>query len=255
MRLSEITSSQAENYFRRSGIVLVPTGSTEQHGPEGLIGTDAICASVIADAAAERAGWLVGPSLDLGVAPFNMAFAGTITIRPSVLTMLAVDYLRSLARHGATHVLFLNGHGGNIAPLRAAIHEVQTEHAFSGTTEPMFACRVRSWWELPGCNALRQEYFGDREGMHGTPSELSIVMAARPETCQRMATATGEVLSAEFLRNHGGDAHADAIRHRADFPDGLVGSDPGLARAELGERLIEAAAEDLIHEIESFSKA
>lgn len=255
MRLSEITSSQAEDYFRKSGVVIIPAGSTEQHGPEGLIGTDAICAAVIADAAAERAGWLVGPPLDLGVAPFNMAFPGTVTVRPSVLTMLAVDYLKSLMRHGATHVLFLNGHGGNIAPLRAAIHELQTEHAFAGSEQPVVACRVRSWWELPTCNALRQEYFGDREGMHGTPGEFSIVMAARPDTCQRMTTATGKVLSAEYLRNHGGDAHADAARHRADFPDGLVGSDPGLARAELGKRLIEAAAVDLIHEIESFRKA
>ncbi|MEQ8709969.1 MAG: creatininase family protein [Rhodospirillales bacterium] len=250
-----MTSAEAEAYFRQSGVVIIPAGSTEQHGPEGLIGTDAICAAVIAEAAAEQAGWLVGPTLDLGVAPFNMAFSGTITVRPSVLTMVAVDYLRSLACHGATHILFLNGHGGNIAPLRAAIHEMQTEHAFSGTDRPLPACRVRSWWELPTCDALRRDYFGDREGMHGTPSEFSIVMAARPGSRQRMTGSAGPVLSAEYLRNHGGDAHADAGRHRAGFPDGLVGSDPGLARAELGKCLIEAAAADLIREIESFREA
>lgn len=252
MLLTEMTAPEVADYFSRSGLVIIPAGSLEQHGPEGLVGTDAICAETVAVAAAEQGGWMVAPSFQVGVAPFNMAFPGTVTIRPSVMMDLALDYLRSLMRQGATHVVFLNGHGGNVAPLRSAIHELQTEHAFAGSAEPLIRCRLRNWWDLPACNALRQEFFGNHEGMHGTPSEFSIVMAARPESRQSMEESGLAPLDPGWMRDHAGDAHEDANRHRDDFPDGLVGSEPGLANAAAGERLIAAAAADLAAEIEAF---
>lgn len=63
MLLQLCTWPEVEAYLTRSRGVIVPIGSTEQHGPTGLIGTDALCAEVIARGAGVAAGTLVGPTL------------------------------------------------------------------------------------------------------------------------------------------------------------------------------------------------
>ena len=66
MHLHLSTWKEIESYLLRSQGILIPIGSTEQHGPNGLIGTDAICPNAIASHAALKFDLLVGPSLDLG---------------------------------------------------------------------------------------------------------------------------------------------------------------------------------------------
>ena len=83
MLLHEATWREVEAYLTRSTGVIIPTGSTEQHGPNGLIGTDSICPEAIGRAAGENVDALVGPTLALGVAPFNLGFPGTVSARPS----------------------------------------------------------------------------------------------------------------------------------------------------------------------------
>jgi len=74
MHLHLSTWQEIESYLLRSKGILIPTGSTEQHGPNGLIGTDAICSTAIASHAALGADLLVGPTLALGTAQFNLKF-------------------------------------------------------------------------------------------------------------------------------------------------------------------------------------
>jgi creatinine amidohydrolase len=91
MLLALATWPEVEAYLQRSQGILVPLGSTEQHGPIGLIGTDAICAEAIAQGAGERADALVGPTLSLGANHFNLAFPGTISLRATTLMALVSD--------------------------------------------------------------------------------------------------------------------------------------------------------------------
>ncbi len=115
MLLQHQTWREVEDYLGRSKGIILPIGSTEQHGPNGLIGTDAICAEVIARGVGEAADAMVGPTIGVGVAVHHMDFTGTMTVRPSTLIALMQDYVLSLARHGFRRFYFINGHGGNIA--------------------------------------------------------------------------------------------------------------------------------------------
>ena len=107
----------------------MPIGSTEQHGPTGLIGTDALTAEFIGRRLGEAMGVLVAPTISVGMAQHHMDFTGSITFRPYTLIMVVRDIVVSLARHGFDHFFFVNGHGGNIAPVSAAFSEIHAELA------------------------------------------------------------------------------------------------------------------------------
>ena len=68
MRLQTATWPEVENYLTRSNGIIVPIGSTEQHGPNGMLGTDAICPETIAFGVAEKMEALIAPTLSIGQA-------------------------------------------------------------------------------------------------------------------------------------------------------------------------------------------
>jgi len=244
MLLAHATWREVETYLTRSPGVIIPIGSTEQHGPSGLIGTDGICAEAIAVGIGDRTGALVGPTLTLGANQFNLAFPGTISLRAGTLMAVVADYVESLAEQGFRRFYFLNGHGGNVAPVRAAFHDLHR-------SQRDLHLRLRSWWELPSANALRLELYGAAEGMHATPSEVAITQHLLPDHIKTGGEPAPQPLSAAFMRDHGGDQHRDARTHRQHFPDGRVGSDSARARPEHGARLIEAAIADGVHDYQA----
>ena len=111
MRLQLMTWPEIEGYLKRSAGIILPIGATEQHGPIGLVGTDAICAETLAWAAGELTGAAVGPTLTVGMSEHHMHFPGTITLRPTTLAAVVRDVALALARHGFRRLLFVNGHG------------------------------------------------------------------------------------------------------------------------------------------------
>ncbi|MBE0618314.1 MAG: creatininase family protein, partial [Proteobacteria bacterium] len=108
--------------------IILPVGSTEQHGPHLPVGTDTMVANAIAEAAAAEAGVLVAPPLWFGWSPHHMVLPGTITIRPEVLIEVAYDVVRSLHQHGFRRFVFLNGHRiVNVAWLQIAGERAKRE--------------------------------------------------------------------------------------------------------------------------------
>lgn len=256
MLLMQARWQEVEAYLTRSDAIVIPTGSVEQHGPIGLIGTDAICAAAIAQGMAQQADILVGPEIAFGVAPFNLAFPGTISARPSTFTALLGDYIRSLAKQGFRHFYVLNGHGGNIGPAKSAFLEIVGEWSLGqcppSQDAPHF--RLRSWWEYPQVDALRRQEYGAWEGMHATPSEIAITQALHPDLPNGADLDPPEALSAAYLRDHAGDNHGPAEEHRARFPDGRVGSHSSLATPALGRRLLDLAIADAIADFDAFRR-
>ncbi len=235
MQLQLATWPEVEAYLGRSNAIILPIGSTEQHGPTGLIGTDALCAEAIALRVGERSDVMVAPVLPVGMAQHHMHFPGSMTLRPSTLLALMRDCLLSLARHGFTRVLVVNGHGGNCATLQAAFAETQMD-LDALQPRPEFRTRVLNWWELPEMGRLSVELFGDGIGSHATPPEVALTWALHPDCADprplepRLAPRGPIYGAADFRRR---------------FPDGRIGSDPSLASPELGQRILDAAVDEI----------
>jgi len=248
MLLQLATWQEVETYLQSSRGIIIPIGSTEQHGPNGLIGTDAICPEKVARGISERAGVLVAPTLSIGMAQHHLGFAGSITLRPSTLIAVVRDVVQSLTRHGFERCYFLNGHGGNIATVTAAFSELHAETSLAGPggNRPGVRCKLGNWFAGSRVRALSRELYGDAEGSHATPSEVSLSWYAHPEAVKRVAMSPAVAPRGGFH---------DADDYRARFPDGRIGSNPALASVEAGERLFHAAVDDVIADYEDFLAA
>lgn len=231
MRLDQSTWQEVEAYLARSRGIIIPAGSTEQHGPMGLIGTDAHCAQTVAETAGEIANACVAPTLAYTPAPFNMAFPGTISISEPLFEALVSEILEAVLSHGFERIYFLNGHGANLAPLQRV-----------ADTVGQAKIRIRSWWDFDAVSALRREYYDDWEGMHATPSEIAITQATHRTVPPGIAATPPQKLSPEYIREHAGDRHGPPDLHREQFPDGRVGSHSALATPKHGKAILEAAA-------------
>ena len=243
MRLDRMTWPQAEACFARLPVVFLPVGSQEQHGPMGLIGTDAICAEAIALGAAGRVGAAVLPPVAYTPAPFNMDFSGTVSISEDLFAGLVGEIAAGMARHGVRGIYVVNGHGANLAPLAALARERRAP-----------VLRLRSWWDFAAVNALRASWYGSWEGMHATPSEIAITMAVfGPLPVPSAARQPPEPLPEGYLAAHAGDRHGPPDEHRARFPDGRVGSHSALARPEQGKALLAAAVDAVAEDFGIFA--
>lgn len=119
-------------------VLVVPLGSVEQHGHHLPLGTDTSVACAAAGAAAASMdGVLLAPALAYGASGEHEGFPGTVSIGTEALTGLLVEYGRSACRW-ARRVLIVNGHGGNLDALRAAVPRLRTE----GRDVAWFPCGV-----------------------------------------------------------------------------------------------------------------
>lgn len=124
--LNEMSWTEVEEYLKSSDIVLVPIGSTEQHGPAAPLGLDTYVAIALVEDAAKKTGVIATPPIWFGDSTHHLGFPGTISIRTETLTEYVKDVIRSLAKHGFKKIVFINGHKiTNLTALTSATRNVK----------------------------------------------------------------------------------------------------------------------------------
>ncbi|WP_298229015.1 mycofactocin biosynthesis peptidyl-dipeptidase MftE [Gryllotalpicola sp.] len=106
-------------------LLVVPLGSTEQHGPQLPFDTDAAVAAAVAESAAAELDAVLAPVLAYGASGEHAGFPGTLSIGEAALRMVLVELARSA--DWAMRIAFVNGHGGNVAALADAVRQLRTE--------------------------------------------------------------------------------------------------------------------------------
>ncbi len=247
MLLALSTWPEIEDQIKRSKAVVIPIGSNEQHGPTGLLGTDWLCPEIIAHFAEKHTAGggdlLVGPTFNVGMAQHHLGFPGSISLRPSTMIAALRDWTVSLAAHGFEKIYFLNGHGGNVATIEAAFSEIYSEVSWQGRPRG-YALKLRNWWELRGVMGLCNQLFPTGHGSHATPSEIAVTQFAYPDAIKN-ANYAPRIAPTGPIR--------EAADFRARYADGRMGSDPGQASPEKGEKIVRMAADALIAEVADFA--
>lgn len=149
---------QVEKYLEHDDRVVLPTGSTEQHGYLSL-GTDAILAERVAVEAADPLGIPVFPAMPYGLAPYFAAYPGSVSLRMTTYLAVMQDLLDSLDAQGFRRIAIVNGHGGN-APVTGLVREWLSRPR-DHRTQVLF----HSWYNAPKTAAAADQFSTDQ--MHG----------------------------------------------------------------------------------------
>jgi creatinine amidohydrolase len=137
VRIADLNWMQVEAYLERDDRIVLPIGSTEQHGYLSLA-VDLILAERVSVDAAEPLGVPVLPVMPFGVAPGFTAYPGTVSLRIETLVAVLREALDSLYGQGFRRFLVVNGHGGNTGAEEPLL-------AWAGERDGA-ALRFHSWW-------------------------------------------------------------------------------------------------------------
>jgi creatinine amidohydrolase len=236
----ELTREEARALVPRALIVL-PVGSTEQHGPHLPVITDTISVEHIARAAAAEAAKtvpvLVTPTLPYGSSDHHLPFGGTLSIRTDTYYRVLCELLESLSTGGATRVFILNGHGGNHEVAQLAVRDTALKHPVNAAAGSYWAV---AWDALIGVKAHAIGRFPGHAGAF----ETSQVLALRPDLVRRPLPHRDEPAPAAppaatqpaVTQPYRGEIHGwwQSINGFTDSPD--------RATAELGRVFLDTAA-------------
>jgi len=240
MYLADQTWPELGDYVAEESLAVVPLGSTEQHGPHLPLSTDHRIAESLARDAADRTGYLCTPTVDVGVSPHHKQFHGTMWVDPPEFRDYVESFSRNLAYHGIDRIVYVNAHGGNQTHLREVGRRLREDEV---------AYAVEWMWD-ESIPELVDEVF-ETNGPHGGPKETAILMHTDPDLVRE------EKL--EDARDGGASdwPDIDAYVHGArNFYDSIDNTDNGVlgdqtdATPEKGERLFEAASDQLAQLLE-----
>jgi creatinine amidohydrolase len=233
--LPEMTWEEVGEALKYTDLILVPVGSTEEHGPHMPLAADSIqgvevSRRVVSSLATEGIRVVAGPVIPFGVSLHLMDFPGTVTLTPTTLHTVIREVCGSLIRHGFRKIVLLVSHNENVGTVYAASQEL--------SQEPGVRAMVINW-----APPLKQQYpklLKSKSGGHGGEGETARVLACMPELV-RMDRAQAYI--PKRLERLEGDEPIDMGGGVLDLPHGMkevtpIGSmgDPTVATAETGDK-------------------
>ena len=224
--------------------VLIPIGTTEQHGPHMPLDTDCFIARSLSVRAAEHAqgegvSILVAPTLNVTLSWYHMQFPGSIRLSTTTFFQVFREVCESLEQHGFRNLVAVNGHGGNIAALTVAVN-----HYFEQTGRRVFLVQ---WWDL-AADALAEV-----EGpmIHAEEAETSLALAlgqrVEMDRAARGAWDRGAAVKeagfqwtsfGQYGMRHAGPKVVVPMDMLRDITESGIVGDATRASAETGERIV-----------------
>lgn len=257
-RYEKLTWEEIDTAAESDTLLLVPVGSTEDHGPHLPLDVDQRLPSSVCEAVAERReDTLVLSTLTQGYLPHHMDMPGGITIRWETFVNYVIDVGVSLAHHGFDRILFVNGHGSNQHLLEQATRQVNLQY-------PEARCAVLSWWELEEVKeTLREKRKAGPTGVgHAGEMETAMYLHLAPEEV-KMDQAVRDVNAPDNRYFHNVDFAGEnrpedstavtMMPWWTTFSETGVMGDATAATAELGEALFTAAVDGLDAVLDGFA--
>lgn len=237
MKLAEMTWPEVDKLSRQV-IVVIPTGSLEQHGPHLPLFTDSILATTVAEAVESRLSdkVLLTPTLWLGASAHHLAFAGSLSASFEAYEASILDVVTSLVGQGFQRFFLLNGHGGNAEPNGIAMRKLKVLH-------PNLVFGHSNYYTF--CEAEASEILEGpaKRIQHACEAETSLIMHVRPDLVRK-----------DKIRDDG--LHTEppiqvVIHHFDEMTEqGSLGF-ATLATPEKGKQIFEAAVDGLVKNFEA----
>jgi creatinine amidohydrolase len=249
--LAEKTWPDIEEAMRSGAVVVIPTGSVEQHGPHLPVQTDFYLAAEVAERSARRAseagtGVLVAPPVWTGYSPHHMDYPGTVTLNAVTFMDVVTQVAASIWRHGFRKILFLNGHGGNANLINSAVQRLRFEEGVR--------VAAASYWAFVTDDIAEWRQSGPGGIDHACEMETSLMLAVRPDLVRpEEARDAAWFPHSNFLT---GDiaigAPVNVAWSFAELSSNGVLGDAGKGTAERGEVLLGLIVDRVVAFLEEF---
>ncbi len=230
MKLAELTWKDVDN-IDRDVVVLIPTGSLEQHGAHLPLFTDSILVSAAAEAIEAKLSEqvLLTPTVWLGCSSHHLPFAGSLTASFNGYHDSLVQIVDAMVGHGFTKFMLINGHGGNTAPNSIACREFKDNY-------PELTFVQAGYFQFIDDAVLAEVMEGPAKGIqHACEAETSLMLHIAPD-----------LVRPDKLRDDGfhTEPKVEGVTLRFDewTEEGSLGY-ATLGTAEKGRRLFESAVE------------
>ena len=237
MKIAELPAPEVAARIAAGHAILLPMASTETHGP-GMPMGDYIFAEEIALRIAREAGdALVAPPIAFGGVDFFRGVPGGVALSTPTLTALVTEILVALHEGGASRILIINGHGGNIPSIEDAQRALRRSH---GAIIPgLHLWKSAFPWQV--------ELGGSAAALgHGGDPVVSVGMHLRPDLClpEKLAPRAAPEPFLGLPVSGFGTVRAEGVDFGVPIelpeiaPGGVQAADPSGARAELGGRIV-----------------
>jgi creatinine amidohydrolase len=236
--LAEMTWEEVSEILEKTDMVVLPVGSTEEHGPHMPLGADTIQGTevsrrIVTRLESEGVQIAAGPPIPFGVSLQLMDFPGTITLSPATLQNVVQEVCNSLIKHGFRKIVLLLAHAENLGATYSAIQEL--------SQQPEVQLLFLNW--LPILGKHYPEILKSKGGGHGGEGETARVLAVCPELVQMDRAVAynperSEKLEFDQPMHLGGAVFDPPKGMKEETPVGSLG-DTTVSTAETGERCYE----------------
>lgn len=180
--ISEMTWHELRDVASEQHVLILPVGSTEQHGPHLPLSTDCIIPLGIATEVAKRINGVVAPSIPYGYYSRPKSgggedFPGTTSLSSATLIGIVAEVISAYVRNGFRRFLVLNGHYENIAILPEGIEKVETKN-------DEIRAVVMTWADAISSELLTKLFGEEYPGAqvdHASLTETSLMLYLRPD--------------------------------------------------------------------------
>lgn len=240
MILASATWKEVQD-FNREAVVLIPTGSLEQHGPHLPLFTDSLLAAAVAERTEQRlpGDVLLLPTLWLGASGHHLAFPGSLSASFETYEGAIIDAVESLIPHAFTKFYVLNGHGGNSEPNGVAMRKLKGKY-------PYLSFGHSGYFTFVAEVAAQILKGPTKEMRHSCEAEVSLMMHLYPDLVRTAKLRDDGLAPNPPVR--GVIHHFDELSE-----EGSLGH-ATFATAETGKALFEAAVEGVCREIKTIAE-
>ena len=260
--LQEMSWVDVKDYLETNDMVIIPLGSTEQHGPHMPLGTDYYEAMGTSKIISEKTGVVVAPILWVGYSLYHSGFPGTLSLKPETMEQVLFESAEMLMKYGFRRFMFFNYHGGNNVVQQKVIHRI------NHTTEAVAMA-------IGHGSSIQTGGEGEFFDWHAGKGETSIMLYLKPELVRMERAEKPEIHFtprmkelAELAKKHpeltnvwsslfgvpvetkkGGASHELSSNGVWSF------SHPNTATKEIGEATINRMVNNAVKFIEAWKKA
>ena len=260
--LQEMTWTDVRDYLKANDMVIIPLGSTEQHGPHLPLGTDYYLALEAAKRISARTGVVVAPVVMAGYSLYHSGFPGTLSLKPETMEKVLYETAEMLVKYGFRRIMFFNSHGGNNIIQEGIVYRIN---------QTTVATAVAIGYGSSLSKIEEQEFFDWHAGVEETsemllvePSLVRMDRAEKPvihftpqmDELRELGKKNPDLMIVwESLFGVPIETKKGGASHELSSNGVWCLSDPKAAKPEIGEKIIRAQVDQAVKFIEAWKKA